>query len=56
MAADYLLGVSVILRWFVPMVNLVGVIVIPLLLAVKASQKEETRLPFVGEITDKIIK
>jgi len=56
MLADLLLVFSRILSAMVPLVNLIGLIVVPLLLAVRASQKEETRLPYVGEVVDKIIK
>lgn len=56
MAADLLLSTTRILAVLIPAVNLVGVIVLPLLLAVRASQKEETKLPFLGEIVDKIVK
>lgn len=56
MAAGYLLNISIVLRWLVPLLNLMGVIVIPLLLAVKASQKEDTRMIFAGDIVDRIIK
>jgi len=56
MAADILLSISRILSFLIPLVNLLGVIVIPLFLAVRASQKEETRLPYLGELTDRFIK
>ena len=55
-AAVFLLSASRILAGLIPLVNLVGVIVLPLFLAIKATQKEDTRLPFLGEMVDKIIK
>ena len=55
-AAVYLLAVSRILSGLIPLVNLVGVVVLPLFLAIKAIQKEDTRLPFLGEAVDKIVK
>jgi uncharacterized membrane protein len=55
-AAVFLLSASRILAGLIPLVNLAGVIVLPLFLAVKASQKEETKLPFLGEMVDKIVK
>ena len=55
-AADVVLGVSIIGAFLIPLINLVGIIVIPLILAIKANQKEQTRLPFAGELTDALLK
>ena len=55
-AAVWLLAASRILSGLIPLVNLAGVVVIPLFLAIRASQKEDTRLPFLGEMVDKIVK
>jgi uncharacterized membrane protein len=54
---DMVLGVSVLAAVrLVPLVNLIGMIVIPLILAIKANAKEQTRLPVLGEVTDRLIK
>ena len=54
-AADKLLEVSQVLTKFIGLVNLVGMILLPLILAIKTNQKEETRLPLVGELVDKLL-
>jgi uncharacterized membrane protein len=56
LAMVFLLSASRILAGLIPLVNLFGVVVAPLLLAVRASQGENTKLPFIGEVVDKIIR
>lgn len=56
LAVDAILTASVILKLLIPAVNLVGMVIIPLVLAIRASQKEDTKLPFLGEIVNKFVK
>jgi hypothetical protein len=35
---------------------MVGLVVVPLVLAIKANQKEQTRLPILSEVVDRLPK
>jgi uncharacterized membrane protein len=54
--ADMVLRVSIVAMRLIPLINLIGMVVVPLALAIKANQKEQTRLPFLGEVVDKLLK
>ncbi len=56
LAAGWVINISYVLRILYPLVNVTGMVIIPLVLALKASQKQETRLPYLSEITDKLVK
>jgi len=55
-AAGWLLETSMFLRQLTPAINLGGMIALPLFLLIKASSGETVKLPFLGELIDKILK
>jgi uncharacterized membrane protein len=48
----WMLQVSIIAKGLVPLVNLIGMIVVPLILAIKANKGEETRIPVLAELAE----
>ncbi len=51
-----ILDISVIGRGFVPLFNIIGMIVLPLALAIRVNGGEDVELPFLGEIAEKLLK
>jgi uncharacterized membrane protein len=39
----------------IPLVNIIGLIVVPLLVAIKINQKEIVKLPFLADLADKFL-
>lgn len=55
MVLDALLKISVIANGAIPLVNLVGMIVVPLILAIKANQGQDTKVPILAEIVNSVL-
>jgi uncharacterized membrane protein len=54
--AEVLLQVSYFGIRLIPLVNIVGLIIAPLVIAIKISQGEYVRLPLVADLADKFLK
>lgn len=50
-----LLNISYIGRGLIPLVNLLGMIVVPLILAIKASQNQSTKIPILAEVVNSLL-
>lgn len=51
-----MLEITIVGRKLIPLVNLVGMIVLPLVLAIKANKKEDTRIPVLAELASAILE
>jgi uncharacterized membrane protein len=53
--ADTLLQVSFFAAKLISLVNIVGLIIVPLVIAIKISQKENIRIPFLVDLAEKFL-
>jgi uncharacterized membrane protein len=53
--AGTILQISSLFEALVSLVNILGLVVLPLLLAIKVSQKEKVRLPILADLADKFL-
>jgi uncharacterized membrane protein len=53
--ADTVLQISLLTSKLIPLVNIIGLVVIPLVLVIKLNQKEKIRLPILAELADKFL-
>jgi uncharacterized membrane protein len=54
-AADMILGIGGIFYQLTSLVNIIGLVIIPLFVAIKINQKESVKLPFLTQLTDKLM-
>ncbi len=50
----FVLNVSYIARGLIPLVNLLGMIVAPLILAIRSSQNQSTKIPILAEVVNAV--
>jgi uncharacterized membrane protein len=53
--ADTFLQVSIIAAKLISPVNIIGLVIVPLVIALKINQKETVRLPLLAELADKFL-
>ena len=53
--ANTFLQTSIFAAGLIPLVNIIGLIVIPLIVAIKIHQKEKVRLPGLAELADRFL-
>jgi uncharacterized membrane protein len=55
MVAGAILQITIVLRGLIPLINLLGLIALPLVMAVKATQNDRMRLPIIAHIVDNLL-
>jgi uncharacterized membrane protein len=52
---DAMLRISYVARGAIPLVNLLGMIVAPLILAIKANQGQDTKIPIIADLVNSLL-